>query len=71
MRGPVAMATGRLVLYSGRSGREETGFEGGNGWICDHRSSLKFQGLRGGQREGVISLPFPALAAMVGVFRNP
>lgn len=52
MRGPVAMATGRLVLHSGRSGHEEMGFEGGNGWICDHRGSLKFQGLRGGQREG-------------------
>uniref|UniRef100_A0A452UWG6 FXYD domain-containing ion transport regulator n=1 Tax=Ursus maritimus TaxID=29073 RepID=A0A452UWG6_URSMA len=22
------------------------GFEDGNGWICDHRGSLKFQGLR-------------------------
>ncbi|XP_021556573.1 FXYD domain-containing ion transport regulator 7 isoform X1 [Mirounga leonina] len=46
MRGPVAMATGRLVLHSGGSGREETGFEGGNGWVCDHRGSRKFQGFR-------------------------
>lgn len=52
MRGPVAMATGRLVLHSGGSGREETGFEGGNGWVCDHRGSRKFQGLQDGQGWG-------------------
>lgn len=58
MRGPVAMATRRLVLHSGGGGREEPGFEGGTRWVCDHRGSGQFQGLQGGQREGSISLFF-------------